>query len=106
DDFGKGYSSLSYLKNFPADILKIDKAFIDHLVEDKRDSAIVESLVALSHKLGIKVVAEGVERSKQLSHLKTIGCDYIQGYYFAKPMPITSFEQFILHNISGKVAQV
>lgn len=103
DDFGKGYSSLSYLKNFPADILKIDKAFIDHLVEDKRDSAIVESLVALSHKLGIKVVAEGVERSKQLSHLKTIGCDYIQGYYFAKPMPISNFEQFVSHNINAKV---
>ncbi|TQV88424.1 putative bifunctional diguanylate cyclase/phosphodiesterase [Aliikangiella coralliicola] len=97
DDFGKGYSSLSYLKNFPADILKIDKAFIDHLVEDKRDSAIVESLVDLSHKLGIKVVAEGVEQKGQLSHLKRIGCDFIQGYYFAKPMPINEFETFVVN---------
>ena len=95
DDFGKGYSSLSYLKNFPADILKIDKAFIDHLVKDKRDSAIVESLIDLSHKLGIKVVAEGVEEKQQLTHLTKIGCDYIQGYYFAKPMPTMEFEHFI-----------
>jgi len=95
DDFGKGYSSLSYLKNFPADILKIDKAFIDHLVKDERDSAIVESLVDLSHKLGIKVVAEGVEEKQQLTHLVKIGCDYVQGYYFAKPMPTDEFERFV-----------
>ncbi len=95
DDFGKGYSSLSYLKNFPADILKIDKAFIDHLVSDQRDSAIVESLIDLSHKLGIRVVAEGVEDKNQLSHLTSMGCDFIQGYYFAKPMPTHEFEQFV-----------
>lgn len=95
DDFGKGYSSLSYLKNFPADVLKIDKAFIQHLAKDKRDSAIVESLVDLSHKLGIKVVAEGVEEKHQLNHLKKIGCDFIQGFYYAKPMPKLEFEQFV-----------
>ncbi|MET1255009.1 putative bifunctional diguanylate cyclase/phosphodiesterase [Aliikangiella maris] len=98
DDFGKGYSSLSYLKNFPADILKIDKAFIDQLVNDQRNSAIVEAMIDLSHKLGIKVVAEGVEVASQLKHLKTIGCDYIQGYYFAKPMPIGDFENFLSHS--------
>lgn len=97
DDFGKGYSSLSYLKNFPADVLKIDKAFIEHLVKDKRDSAIVESLVDLSHKLGIKVVAEGVEEKQQLVHLKKIGCDLIQGFYYAKPMPKFEFEAFVAH---------
>lgn len=95
DDFGKGYSSLSYLKNFPADVLKIDKAFIDHLVEDKRDTAIVESLVELAHKLDIKVVAEGVEKKKQYRHLSELGCDFIQGYYFSKPIPISEFESFV-----------
>ncbi len=95
DDFGKGYSSLSYLKNFPADILKIDKGFIDHLVTDNRDSAIVEAMVELSHKLGIKVVAEGVEEKDQFSHLQGIQCDFIQGYYFAKPMPVKEFTQFV-----------
>jgi diguanylate cyclase (GGDEF)-like protein len=95
DDFGKGYSSLSYLKNFPADILKIDKAFIDHIVSDERDSAIVEAMITLSHKLGIKVVAEGVEEKPQLAKLEDYGCDYIQGYYFAKPMNTKDFEAFM-----------
>jgi len=98
DDFGKGYSSLTYLKNFPADILKIDKAFIDHIANDERDSAIVEAMISLSHKLGIKVVAEGVEEKNQLSELEKYGCDYIQGYYFAKPMSAKDFEEFIRKN--------
>jgi len=95
DDFGKGYSSLSYLKNFPADVLKIDKAFIDNLVEDKRDTAIVESLVELAHKLDIKVVAEGVEKKVQCTHLSNLGCDFIQGYFFSKPIPISEFQMFV-----------
>lgn len=97
DDFGKGYSSLTYLKNFPADILKIDKAFIDNIVDDKRDEAIVEAMINLSHKLGIKVVAEGVENKNQLVKLEVFGCDYIQGYYFAKPMPMPEFEKFLVN---------
>jgi len=95
DDFGKGYSSLSYLKNFPANVLKIDKAFIDHLVNDTRDAAIVEAMIKLSHKLGIKVVAEGVEDKGQLAELSKFGCDYIQGFYFARPMPVDEFEKYI-----------
>ncbi|TQV72108.1 EAL domain-containing protein [Aliikangiella marina] len=102
DDFGKGYSSLSYLKDFPADILKIDKAFIDNLVTDKRNAAIVDSLVDLSHKLGIKVVAEGVEEKQQLSQLMKIDCDYVQGYYFAKPMPVSEFEEFVANRRKHK----
>lgn len=97
DDFGKGYSSLSYLKNFPADVLKIDKAFINNLVTDNRDSAIVEALVELSHKLGIEVVAEGVESYKQFAHLQSIECDLIQGYYFTKPLAITEFIKFLVN---------
>ena len=87
DDFGKGYSSLSYLKNFPAKILKIDKGFIDNILIEAKDSAIVEAVIELSHKLGLKVVAEGVECKEQSQFLRSRNCDYIQGYYFAKPMP-------------------
>jgi diguanylate cyclase (GGDEF)-like protein len=97
DDFGKGYSSLSYLKNFPANILKIDKAFIDHIVSDKSDAAIVEAMIDLSHKLNIKVVAEGVEDKAQLLQLRRFKCDYIQGYYFAKPMTMQKFERFLIN---------
>jgi len=98
DDFGKGYSSLSYLKNFPADILKIDKAFIDNLLSDGKDAAIVEAMIDLSHKLGIKVVAEGVEDVQQAKLLNDKNCDYIQGYYFAKPMSTESLHGFLKKN--------
>ncbi len=95
DDFGKGYSSLTYLKDFPADILKIDKAFIDNLAVESRDCAIVSSMIELSHKLSIKVVAEGVEQPEQAEILRKQGCDYIQGYLFAKPMPVDQFLDFL-----------
>jgi len=88
DDFGKGYSSLSYLKNFPANILKIDKSFIDNILTDGKESAIVEAMINLSHNLGLKVVAEGVEDIKQAEFLHQKKCDFIQGYYFAKPMSL------------------
>jgi len=103
DDFGKGYSSLSYLKNFPANILKIDKAFIDNLLTDGKESAIVEAMIDLSHKLGIKVVAEGVENADQAKLLKDKKCDYIQGYFFAKPMSVEQLENFFVNSsISNK----
>ena len=95
DDFGRGYSSLSYLKNFPADVLKIDKSFIDNILLDDRDASIVEAMVDLSHKLGIKVVAEGVEEEAQAQLLKNKKCDFIQGYHFAKPMPVEQLESFL-----------
>jgi len=95
DDFGKGYSSLSYLKNFPANTLKIDKAFIDNILSDGRESAIVESMIDLSHKLGIKVVAEGVEFKEQAKVLANKHCDFIQGYYFAKPMTLFDLESHL-----------
>ena len=95
DDFGKGYSSLTYLKDFPADVLKIDKAFINNLAVAGRDSAIVSSMIELSHKLSIKVVAEGVEDKEQAEILRLEGCDYIQGFLFAKPMPTDQFCDFL-----------
>ena len=95
DDFGKGYSSLSYLKDFPANVLKIDKAFIDDIVSNQRELAIVEAMIDLSHKLGIKVVAEGVEHEEQVELLKMKECDFIHGYFFAKPMPAIELDAYL-----------
>ena len=105
DDFGKGYSSLSYLRNFPADVLKIDKAFIDQLGHAEKDTAIVEAMIDLSHKLGIKVVAEGVEIGQQMQFLRDKGCDYIQGYYYAKPMPLKEFRHFVARSLARNRSQ-
>jgi len=85
DDFGTGYSSLSYLKRFPVDYLKIDRSFVDGIPHDNDDVSIVESIIALSRKLGIKTIAEGVENQEQLSFLRNEGCDGVQGYLLSHP---------------------
>jgi EAL domain-containing protein (putative c-di-GMP-specific phosphodiesterase class I) len=87
DDFGTGYSSLSYLKRLPASVIKIDKAFVNGLTEDREDTAIVRMVIDLAHTLGMKVVAEGVESKGQASLLEEMGCDMAQGFHFAKPLP-------------------
>jgi EAL domain-containing protein (putative c-di-GMP-specific phosphodiesterase class I) len=87
DDFGTGYSSLAYLKNFPIDILKIDQAFIRGLSSSPQDRAIVTTVIQLGKSLGFKTVAEGVEEEAQLTILTELGCDYVQGYWFARPVP-------------------
>jgi diguanylate cyclase (GGDEF)-like protein len=87
DDFGTGYSSLSYLKRLPVDFLKIDRSFVAGLGERPEDRGIAQAVVDLSHTLGLKVVAEGVETEKQLAHLRGIGCELAQGYCFWKPLP-------------------
>lgn len=86
DDFGTGYSSLAYLKQFPLDVLKIDRQFIRNLTTSDRDAAITTSIIQLAHNLGLKVVAEGVENAEQIAMLKKLGCDIGQGYYFSRPM--------------------
>ena len=91
DDFGTGYSSLSYLKRFSLDELKIDRSFIADLPDSPDDSSIVRAIVAMSHSLGMRVVAEGVETEAQLEFLREIGCEIYQGYYFSKALPANEF---------------
>jgi EAL domain-containing protein (putative c-di-GMP-specific phosphodiesterase class I) len=87
DDFGMGYSSLSYLKRLPADALKLDKSFVKGLGEDVEDTAIVRMIIDLAHTLGMEVTAEGVEGWGQAALLEEMGCDFAQGYHFSKPLP-------------------
>ncbi|MGR9106401.1 MAG: EAL domain-containing protein [Gammaproteobacteria bacterium] len=95
DDFGTGYSSLSYLKKFSIDYLKIDRSFTRSLAADSEDLALCEAVVVMAHKLGLKVIAEGVETPEQHDLLCRIGCDYAQGYLFAKPLKATDFERIL-----------
>ena len=89
DDFGTGYSSLAYLKRFSAQVLKIDKSFVDGLGVDPQDTAIVGATIALADALGMETVAEGVEEAGQLAHLERLGCDRAQGYFFSRPLADT-----------------
>jgi len=86
DDFGTGYSSLSYLKNFPVTILKIDRSFVTDLARNSGDRAIAQSVVSLADNLGMQTVAEGVEQQEQLEILRQIGCTYIQGFFYSRPV--------------------
>jgi diguanylate cyclase (GGDEF)-like protein len=95
DDFGTGYSAMSYLKKFNIDYLKIDRSFVRDLETDTNDRAITEAIVVMAHKLGLKTIAEGVETEQQKSILAEVGCDYVQGYLYAKPMPVEEFLSFV-----------
>lgn len=87
DDFGSGYSSLNYLQNLPIDYVKIDKLFIDSMLKSEKNCSVTAAIVDLVHKMGLKVIAEGVEKQEQLEILKHYECDLIQGYLFSKPLP-------------------
>lgn len=96
DDFGTGYSSLSYLKQLPINTLKIDKSFIDNIVTNERERAIVDGIIQLAQKIDLDVIAEGVETKDQIKLLQSMGCNQIQGYYFSKPLPANEIEEKFL----------
>ena len=95
DDFGTGYSSMQYLQQFQIDYLKIDQSFIRDLPNNAAHRAITEAIILMAHKLGLKAIAEGVERQEQLDFLKAAGCDYGQGFLYAAPMPSDQFEKLL-----------
>jgi len=95
DDFGTGYSSLSYLKKFPVYTVKIDRAFINGLGTDVSDTAVTEAVISLARALGLHVVAEGAENEQQWQHLRRLGCDEVQGFYFSRPVPADVFEALV-----------
>ena len=100
DDFGTGYSSLNYLTKLPIDVLKIDRSFVIDLITNPKSKCIVETIINLSHQLGIEVVAEGVEDKYQVEYLRTILCDIVQGYYFSKPRMFDQIKEIIGKKIS------
>lgn len=100
DDFGTGYSSLNYIKQLPLDIIKVDKTFIDDIVEDEYAQAFIKLIVELSDTIDTDIIVEGVENEAQLNILKELGVDYIQGFYYGKPVPAYEFEKL---NFRGEI---
>ena len=95
DDFGTGYSSLSYLHRFPIDVLKIDRSFVKRLGQSNKQTDIIRAIITLAHNQGILVVAEGIETAAQLEHLKSLHCEYGQGYLFSKPSDEKGIEDLL-----------
>ncbi|MCY6369439.1 putative bifunctional diguanylate cyclase/phosphodiesterase [Clostridium ganghwense] len=103
DDFGKGYSSLSYIMDLPIDILKIDKCFVDDIVKNSKKQYIIHTIISLAQKINVKVVAEGVEIKEQYDILMKQNCDKIQGYYFSKPLSEEAFEELYVLSENEKI---
>ncbi|XGA80366.1 EAL domain-containing protein [Halomonas sp. CH40] len=106
DDFGTGYSSLAYLKHLPVDKVKLDRAFIRELPDSKADAAIVEAVLAMAKGMGLAVIAEGVETDNQCRFLVEAGCHAVQGFYFARPLPVSDLEKRWIGNAGGSNAKM
>ncbi|WP_322044536.1 EAL domain-containing protein [Paraburkholderia sp. J67] len=106
DDFGTGYSSLAYLKRFDIDYLKIDRSFVQNLSVDEDNQVLCEAMVVLAHKLGIQVIAEGVETVEQRDFLKAMGCDFAQGFWYSRPIPPDQFERRVWQETGEAAADV
>lgn len=102
DDFGTGYSSLAYLKKLPVCAIKIDREFVKNIPDDKENIEIIRATVNMAKSFNMKTVAEGAETAEQVKILKELGCDYVQGYYFCKPVPPEEFMEYVL-NFSGDI---
>lgn len=98
DDFGTGYSALSYLKSYPFDTLKIDKSFVQDVMKEQDDAALVKAIINMAHSLGLRVIAEGVEEEAQTHFLQREGCDYSQGYFYSRPLPEAEFREWLRTN--------
>lgn len=97
DDFGTGYNSLIYLQEFEFTSLKIDRSFVSNM-KNERGKILVESIISIGHRMGVKVVAEGIENSEQYKNLREMGCDMFQGYYFCRPLPADDVFSFYINN--------
>jgi EAL domain-containing protein (putative c-di-GMP-specific phosphodiesterase class I) len=95
DDFGTGYSSLGYLQQFPVDVIKIDRSFIERLSVDGRNFEVTKSIVELGRSLNLEIVAEGIEHAGQVAAIRSLGCTHGQGYYYGRPMPAGEFTKLI-----------
>lgn len=106
DDFGTGATSLVKLREFPVDALKIDRSLIREMQSDKATSDIVEMIIGLAHKMGMKAIAEGIETPRQIERLLELGCEFGQGYYFSQPMEPKAALQFMRQQVSATRASV
>ena len=100
DDFGTGYSSLAYIKTLPADIVKIDKSFVDSVCTDTQDQAIIKSILSLCQTLNMQTIAEGIEELAQANQLMKIGCELGQGFYFCHPLKYDKISNYLLNQRS------
>jgi EAL domain-containing protein (putative c-di-GMP-specific phosphodiesterase class I) len=106
DDFGSGYSSLSYLKRFPVDYLKIDRSFIKDIESSSKDAAITSAIAVLAHSLDMKIIAEGVENQEQVDYLKQKGCQELQGFLFSRPVAADEIQKIVSENIKQQQNRV